>query len=215
MTEPVEEIDASTRMAGYVFVAAAGLFAVIAHRVGTRQTESVDQTVRGHMQELRRPAIDIAVKPVTLLSLPILVVTATAGLALWLRNSGRRDAALAVAITPIMAATAGQSFTTFLAQRNPPDKGDSPNGEVTEPSFPSGHTTGVTAEALTIAYVLASEESMSPLVLGALVAWPLLVGVTRVYRDRHWITDVLAGWVAGIGVAALSSMLYSASAREP
>ncbi|MEO7456489.1 MAG: phosphatase PAP2 family protein [Gemmatimonadaceae bacterium] len=187
---------------------AAVLFAWIARRVVSGRSEPLDAQARGVMQSHRSDALDAATRPVTLLSMPILVVTATAALAYWLRSTDRTRAAVAVAAAPILAATAGQSFTTFLPQRNPPDASDARDGQETVPSFPSGHTTGVTAEALTIAYVLLNEDLASPAIIGALAAWPLLVGITRVYRDRHWLSDVLGGWVAGAGVAALSAMLY-------
>jgi membrane-associated phospholipid phosphatase len=61
---------------------------------------------------------------------------------------------------------------------------------------------------LTIAYVLASEDLASAPVCMLLGAWPLVVGLSRVYRDRHWMSDILGGWAAGIGVAALSVLLY-------
>ena len=191
-----------------VLLAAAGVFAYIARRVTTKESQPFDQGVRDAVQARRIPAVDVATKPVTLLSMPILVVSATAALVLWLRHEGRGDAALSVALTPLVAASLGQSFTTLLEQRNPPDAGDAPNGEVKEPSFPSGHTTGVTAEALGIAWILSREKLASPGVVAGLVAWPLLVGVTRVYRDRHWISDVFGGWVAGTGVAALAALIY-------
>lgn len=199
--------------AGVILVGAASLFSYIAHRVASTAAEPTDQAVRDEVQAHRSAVGDVAVKPVTLLSLPLLVVAGTAALVWTLAHDGRRDAAIAIGLAPVVAAAAGQSFTTFLHQRNPPDAGDSPHGEVTEPSFPSGHTTGVTAEALSIAFILSSEGLASPGVLAALLAWPLLVGVTRVYRDRHWLSDVLGGWAAGIGVAAGSALLYGTLTR--
>ena len=200
--------------AAVTLVVAAGLFTRIARRVATKEAEPVDQALRERVQEHRSPVIDVAVKPVTIVSLPLLVVGGTAALVWHLHRSGRRDAAIAIGVAPVIAAIAGQSFTTFLHQRNPPDAGDAPGGEVSEPSFPSGHTTGVTAEALAVAFVLASEGLASGEALAGLIVWPLLVGVTRVYRDRHWLSDILGGWAAGTGVAAASILLYGATARR-
>jgi membrane-associated phospholipid phosphatase len=194
--------------AALVLLAAAGLFSFIARRVATKRSEPLDQEVREWAQAHRASSLDLAAKPVTLLSVPLLVVGATAALIWRLQQDGRRRAAIAVAVTPVAAAVAGQSFTTFLSQRNPPDKGDAPDGEVSEPSFPSGHTTGVTAEALVVAFILSQEELATPRTLALLAAWPLLVGITRVYRDRHWVSDVLGGWAAGTAVAAGAALLY-------
>jgi len=193
---------------GIVILVAAGIFALIARGVATKKIHAIDQSAREAAQSLRTHALDVAVKPVTILSVLPLVASATAALAFWLRHERRAAAALATAVTPLVAAAAGQSFTTFLAQRNPPDRSDTPNGEVTEPSFPSGHTTGVTAEALSIAYILSREELLSPAVLAGLLAWPLLVSTARLYRDRHWLSDILGGLAAGTAVAGATSLLY-------
>ena len=194
--------------AAIVLIAAAGLFAVIARRVTTKESQPFDDGVRRFAQSHRTRLIDAATKPVTLLSMPLLVVSATAALVWYLKHDDRDEAALAVGITPLVAAAMGQSFTTCLEQRDPPDAGTESNGKPPAASFPSGHTTGVTAEALGIAYVLIREGLASPATVASLVAWPLVVGVTRLYRDRHWASDVLAGWVTGTGVAALSVLLY-------
>lgn len=192
-----------------VLVAAIGLFALIARRLATRASDQFDHTVRNAMQDHRIGVLDIATTPITLLSMPLLVVSATAALVAWLKHEGRTEAAFAIGFTPLAAASVGQSFTSFFDQRNPPDKADAPpNGEGAEASFPSGHTTGVTAEALSIAYILTREQLATPAIVGSLVAWPLVVGVTRVYRDRHWASDILAGWTAGVGVAAVTALLY-------
>jgi membrane-associated phospholipid phosphatase len=197
-----------------VLISAAGLFAWVAYRVVTKRSEEFDRRFQDWSRAHRHRALDVAVKPVTALSLPLVVVSASAALALVLRREGRNGAALAISLAPVIGATAGQSCTTFLPQRNPPDAQDSPNGEVTEPSFPSGHTTGITAEALVVAYVLASEELASPMMVAALVAWPVLGGLTRVYRDRHWISDIIAGWAAGVAIASAVALVYQRVERR-
>ena len=197
-----------------VLLAAAGVFAFIARRVATKESVPLDQRVRESAQSHRTGLADAVTKPITLLSMPLLVVSATAALVWWLRENDRNDAALAVGITPLVAAAVGQSFTSFFAQPAPPNAVESPNGQAEKATFPSGHTTGVTAEALGIAYVLTREELASPGIVASLVAWPLVVGATRVYRDRHWTSDILAGWAAGTGVAALTALTYEWSRRS-
>ena len=56
--------------------------------------------------------------------------------------------------------------------------------------------------------MLNREKLLSPATLAMVLGWPLVVGVIRLYRDRHWASDILAGWVAGAGVAAASALLY-------
>ena len=209
-----ETDGAATRAAAaLVLVGAVGLFAMIARRVSTAQNEPLDQQVRDWAQDHRTAALDVAVRPVTLLSIPILVVAMTTTLAWWLHRKRRPHAARAVALTPLTAALSAEVLTRFLALRNPPHAGDSPHGEVKDPSFPSGHTIGVTAEGLSIAYILFREDLGPPAALAALIAWPVLVGVTRVYRDRHWLSDVVGGWTAGVGVAAGAILLYRRAGR--
>ena len=199
-----------------VLLVAAAIFGMIARKVGRGESERLDQEVHEAVAAHQCSALDVVAKPVTLSSIPILVVGATAALVWSLHRRGRDEAAIAIAFAPVAAAALGQSFTMFFEQRNPPDTPAPPGTEATEGSFPSGHTTGVTAEALSIAYILQREGLASPPVLAGLLGWPLLVGVTRIYRDRHWISDVLAGWIAGTAVAAVSALLYGALvARAP
>lgn len=193
-----------------VLLAASCMLSLVVQKYRRGQTQAADDAVRDVVQPARNPALDFAARPVTVLSIPIVVVSATAALVWWLHREGRKAAAYAVAFAPVAAATLGQGFTSFLhQQRNPPDKAEAPTGAAVEASFPSGHTAGVTAEALAIGYILQNEGLSSPTVLAALVGWPLLVGVTRVYRDRHWASDVLAGWLAGTAVAAAAALLYA------
>jgi undecaprenyl-diphosphatase len=191
-----------------VLAAAALLLSIMAWQVARKKTVSIDARVHDAMEKRRTKALDVAAKPITLLSIPLVIVSATAVLVWLLYKAHHNHAAIAIGITPIVAAVTGQSFTWFFPQRSPPDAAGGKSGKSPDASFPSGHTTGVTAEALAISYILSRENLASFAILAGLFAWPLVVGVTRLYRGRHWFSDVIAGWIAGIGVASLSVIFY-------
>ncbi|HEX9937717.1 MAG TPA: phosphatase PAP2 family protein [Longimicrobium sp.] len=60
-------------------------------------------------------------------------------------------------------------------------------------SFPSGHTTVAFSLAASI-----SEEAREPWVTVATYGTATLVGWSRVYEDRHWASDVVAGALLGV-----------------
>jgi membrane-associated phospholipid phosphatase len=73
-------------------------------------------------------------------------------------------------------------------------------------SYPSGHTTGATALASTLAYVLQRGHLISRRRAIAVASLPAIVmGAYRVIDDEHWATDVIGGWLLG-GAIALGSI---------
>ncbi|MFE7561663.1 phosphatase PAP2 family protein [Kitasatospora sp. NPDC057500] len=61
--------------------------------------------------------------------------------------------------------------------------------------FPSGHTANAVVTWGVLAYLAGRWRRTGALLAGA-TAWS--VGLTTVYLGTHWVTDVLAGWAAGL-----------------
>ncbi|OAV66968.1 PAP2 (acid phosphatase) superfamily protein [Bacteroidales bacterium Barb4] len=72
-------------------------------------------------------------------------------------------------------------------------------------SFPSGHTANAFAGAH-IAYKELKDSSPALACSGYLIA--AMVGASRIYNNRHWVSDVLAGAGVGILSAELSYLIY-------
>jgi undecaprenyl-diphosphatase len=77
-------------------------------------------------------------------------------------------------------------------------------------SFPSGHTFSSAAVYLTVAFLAARRLRRRWLRILTVVGSVLLVlgiGVTRLYVGAHYLSDVVAGWAGGLGVALLCAWL--------
>ena len=79
----------------------------------------------------------------------------------------------------------------------------------TEAALPSGHTTNATAVVATCAYLLVRTDLVPlPVAVAVVIALCLATGASRVALGWHWGTDVLGGWFAGAGVAALCAYMF-------
>ncbi|MFC4377806.1 phosphatase PAP2 family protein [Nocardia halotolerans] len=68
-------------------------------------------------------------------------------------------------------------------------------------SYPSGHSLGSTAVVGIVAIVLIPRLRNHWLRVAAVavaIAFPITVGLSRIYLGVHWATDVLAGWTIGL-----------------
>jgi undecaprenyl-diphosphatase len=126
------------------------------------------------------------------------------GAALWLWRSCGRTAGIIVAAPA--AAMLLNNIAKHIAQRPRPLGGMS---HFTS-SFPSGHTATSTAVLMTLAFVLRRERVVSWPATGLIgILVPLMVGESRLYRDAHWATDVIGGWIVGAIVAMASITAYT------
>jgi undecaprenyl-diphosphatase len=118
----------------------------------------------------------------------------------WLRKRGARGGRSIIA-SAWLGWLLHRAVKVVLIRRRP----SRPGARVRYDSFPSGHTTGATALALTTAITLQRDGLVSPRRAAAIgVGGPLLMGFYRVVADDHWATDVAGGWVLGTAIALLS-----------
>jgi membrane-associated phospholipid phosphatase len=185
-----------------LFTSSVGIFIYVVKRVATGTARPLDEALRQRIASLKTPARDIASAVVTFATAPALLIAISMAVAFRVRRLGAH-VWLPIATSPLLAMAAGRTFTEILPQQYSPVSED---GE-REPCFPSGHTTGATAEMLTIAFVLQRRRVVTPPVAAAIALVPIAGGLNRLYRDRHWTTDIVAGWSAGAAIAtALSSI---------
>ena len=67
----------------------------------------------------------------------------------------------------------------------------------------------VASAAWRLRWVLSRDRVVAPAgVVPVAVALPLASGLAKLYLDKHWLTDVLGGYLAGLSVAAFAAAGY-------
>jgi membrane-associated phospholipid phosphatase len=116
----------------------------------------------------------------------------------------------------LVVAVAGQALVFFLVQlavKRPRPHVHRLDSGIPTSSYPSGHTGAATAlfvgSALLVGWYV-RRRWLKTLAVTVLVAVPLLVAVSRLYRGAHHLTDVLAAYVNGTITLLISAGLVLA-----
>jgi undecaprenyl-diphosphatase len=77
-----------------------------------------------------------------------------------------------------------------------------PSGEASGCSYPSGHASRATALAFIVGFALYNKSRIAGYLFWA---FPVVIGVTRVYVMQHYPTDIIGGILFGVIVSAILS----------
>ncbi len=83
----------------------------------------------------------------------------------------------------------------------PPNSFDWENGNRMNRSFPSAHTSNAFATATVFATIYKDKKWVTPFAYGMAT----MVGISRVYDNAHWASDVMAG--AAIGFISAKTVI--------
>lgn len=199
----------------FVLVIAGALFA-LARRVYLAVTlndgpASWDQPILNWMIGHRTPELNQAVTWFTNLgSTPGMVSIALISVALLMWRSRSWWPLALVAVAAAGSLTLTSVLKTAVGRTRPPRSEAVPPFE-SSASFPSGHTLNAAAIIAVIAYliVLQLHSTLARVAtITGLSLFIVLMGVSRVYLGLHWFTDVLAGWMIGLGWASLVMLIH-------
>ena len=185
------------------------LFVVLGAYLSAHPRTAFDDAVRDWATASRsRAGVSLAtlvstagsVTPMIVYALVVLIVVA------YRRRSMVPLTAVAAPAAAVLAYLGTKS--TFVRSR-PSGVGNAFEGTY---SFPSAHATTSSAVCCTVGYLLFRERLLSRAVaIAAAIIVPLVIGISRVYLDVHWATDVLGGWCLGVVIACAASLLYEAA----
>lgn len=196
-------------------VAASASFALLARAVARRDTAKIDREVHERTavdddEPVRRTAEKAAPLGKWKAYLPAAVAAGSILAAKRLRERATPQRALLAAAVPVaaaaLAASLNEPFDDLLEQPPAP-----PGRPVDHPVFPSGHAFGTAAVALATAYVFTREDAAPKrVVLPVAVALPVASAAGRMIEEKHWLSDVIGGFVAATAVASFAIAAYEA-----
>lgn len=194
---PIRRASTAAMTQTALAAAAAGATVLLAMTLGPDTPGAFDRAVRRSAQSPRTARLKPLLAPLFPLGLPIAYMTAAYFGARWLRARDRRGGP-AIMSSALLA----WSIHRLATLAHPRERPRRPLVKRRTDSYPSGHTTGITAVSLTTAYVLKRQRLISvQRALAIAAAPPAVMGVYRVLADAHWATDVFGGWLLGGAVA--------------
>jgi membrane-associated phospholipid phosphatase len=165
----------------------------------------LDDQVATTLHEHAFPSATTALTAVTTLgSTPVLALIAAAAAVYLFRRGRRRDAAL---LTVVLVGTQLLTWILKAAFERPRPTFEDPVATADWFSFPSGHALSSIAFYGALVYLL-SGRLRDPLVRAACLFGAALlvaaIGFSRLYLGVHYLTDVLAGYSAGLALLLLA-----------
>ena len=180
-------------------------------------TLPLDERIREFAAHHQSAAVDRIAQPLDLAGRPrdiLPVLVAGALVPRIVGDAATSNAALDIGVGYAVATTTGSLLRRAIGRHRPDTAGQSlkfsPLRRLHEwHSFPSGHVVGVMALATGI-----SMKANRPWVTSVTYGMASMVGLQRIYNERHWASDVVAGTLFGIAVGA-STVRWREHQRSP
>lgn len=211
MSPPMTSNVTVKLLLGTAAVAAAG-FAALSMAVASGKTNRLDRSAKRAVHAargngVRRRGLAVAARATTPFGkwwgyVPPALVTA-----LKLQRAGRRQAALTIAGSAVASALLPLVLDRVSRFRSPPPERHDPD----EQSYPSGHALQASSMAIVSSYVSHREGMAAPPWAASFGLLSLAAGLGRLLLDRHWTSDVLGGYLAGVSLGTASAGLYELS----
>ena len=173
------------------------VFSDVAEGVAGNESQGLDQAVLAWLQGFANPQLDsFAVVMSTFGTLGVTVLLVVVLVVLGLQRRWGAAGSL------VLVTTGAQLLNNILKElfhRTRPASVGSTTLEAQQWSFPSGHAMVSAAFYLYIAYLCwqVLDGGLRRLVCGGLLVLVLLIGLSRLYLGVHYVTDVVAGYLAG------------------
>ena len=200
-----------TRLFVNAALAGAVAFGALAWLVSGGQTAAADLALTQGIQTVEHPLLALLMAGVSEFGFPplsLVVVLGTAAVLLLLGSPLAASAAVAGGGAALLA----QPFKLLLARPRPDEEAVRVASELSDFSFPSGHTlfyVGFFGFLFYLAYTRLRRGRLRTLLLWSLGALVLLVGPSRVYLGHHWPSDVLASYALGLAYLVLLVRWYA------
>lgn len=171
-------------------------FAWLANEVLEQETQAIDTATLNFLQQFASPQMTLAAHFVSLLgSEVVLAITALLLIVLaWQRRWGR-------AVTLVLVTGGAEVLNNILKSLFHRTRPEPVIGILAAQqfSFPSGHAMVSAAFYFYLAYVVwrLVHGVWRWVLVGGLILLVLLIGVSRLYLQAHFLSDVIAGYLAG------------------
>src|SRR3954454_21902718 len=201
---------------GFLAVVLGALALALAIRTSAAPVVQIDRAVAGDLNAAVAPrpwlvtTLEVLTAPGSAITAWVVLTVLT--VVLLVRRRSRL--ALYVAVTGLGAATLSPLIKHVVDRLRPVV--DIPVATAGGPSFPSGHTLGVTVWVGVVLLVLLPlvPAARRRLAVAVGVALVLVVGLTRIALGVHFVSDVLAGWLVGSGWLLVTATAFRAGPRH-
>ena len=195
---------------GLAAAALCTLAALALLREESASIQELDSRVRRLARSSAGARADRMLAPLFPVGLPGVYIPVAHAAAWWLGKRGYRAGAVPATAWTAWLAHRGVKLVHHRERPRGRDRNGRRKPRRTD-SYPSGHTTGITALSIALMKVLAQprrtrrrhrrpELKNARTLLGAA---PLVMGTQRLLADDHWATDVLGGLSLGTAVACV------------